>query len=324
MVIKTESTCFDIIGDIHGCADALKKLLEKLGYEHNGKSYAYSNSGSKDNESTKRQAVFVGDLIDRGDQIVETLAIVKAMVDCGEAYIVLGNHEFNALAYYTPITGGYLRPRNARSEKQIKDTLDQFSKQKELWQEYLAWFAQLPLFLNFEHFRVVHACWDQSYINGYLDTYGTHCLTAKALADCEHYQSAAGLAVERLTRGISLSLPQGESILGRDGFERKSFRVHFWADDPQTYNDVVFQPDPLPKALQHKALTGSEQRKLITYKRSEKPLFVGHYWLSGKPSLMTSNIACLDYSAVNGGKLVAYQFDAEQQLDAANFVEVDC
>lgn len=317
MVIKTDAAGFDIIGDVHGCADALKALLTKLGYECDDTCYSFQGE-------SKRQAVFVGDLIDRGSQIVETLAIVKAMVDAGHAYIVLGNHEFNALAYHTPIQGGYLRPRNTRSDKQIKDTLEQFSDCPSLWEEYLQWFSQLPLFLEFEGFRVVHACWDQSYINGYLQTYGTHCLTDKALADCEHYQSAAGLAVERLTRGISLALPKDKSIIGRDGFERKSFRVHFWADNPQNYQDVVFQPDPLPENLQHQELNNSEKRKLISYKSCEKPLFVGHYWLDGEPTLMAKNIACLDYSAVNSGKLVAYQFDMQQSLDAANFVAVDC
>jgi hypothetical protein len=64
---------FDTIGDVHGQADKLKRLLRVLGYEKIGGVY-----GSAD-----RKAVFVGDLIDRGPAIGETLEIVKAMVDAG-------------------------------------------------------------------------------------------------------------------------------------------------------------------------------------------------------------------------------------------------
>ncbi len=47
------------------------------------------------------------------------------------------------------------------------------------------------------------------------------------------------------------------------------------------------------------------------------PLFVGHYWRSGTPAPICPNIACLDYSAVMYGKLVAYRLDQETRLDPA-------
>jgi Calcineurin-like phosphoesterase len=58
---------FDIIGDIHGQVGKLERLFRVLGYEKIGGVY-----GSAD-----RKAVFVGDLIDRGPAIGETLEIVK-------------------------------------------------------------------------------------------------------------------------------------------------------------------------------------------------------------------------------------------------------
>ena len=85
-------TGYDIVGDVHGCADKLKGLLGELGYSsHNG---VYSYEGNDD-----RQAIFVGDLIDRGHQQIETLEIVRAMVKAGSAQVVMGNHEFNAISY---------------------------------------------------------------------------------------------------------------------------------------------------------------------------------------------------------------------------------
>ncbi|MBL0340920.1 MAG: metallophosphoesterase [Bacteroidetes bacterium] len=80
----------DFIGDIHGHADKLKALLTKLGYSNKKGSYSH----------LERKALFVGDYIDRGPKIRETLAIVKSMVDCGNAIALMGNHEYNALCFH--------------------------------------------------------------------------------------------------------------------------------------------------------------------------------------------------------------------------------
>ena len=61
----------DIIGDVHGHADQLVSLLHKLGYtERKG---VYSHPESK--------VLFVGDYIDRGPKVRETLQLVRAMVE---------------------------------------------------------------------------------------------------------------------------------------------------------------------------------------------------------------------------------------------------
>jgi hypothetical protein len=51
------------------------------------------------------------------------------------------------------------------------------------------------------------------------------------------------------------------------------------------------------------------------------PVFIGHYWMSGRPELQSPKVACVDYSAAKDGPLVAYRWNGEQDLDAANFVE---
>jgi protein phosphatase len=85
---------FDIIGDIHGCCDELEHLLEKLGYEiaetRNGRDLA---SGPVYTHPEKRRAVFLGDLIDRGPRILDTLRLVFNMVQAGSALCVMGNHD---------------------------------------------------------------------------------------------------------------------------------------------------------------------------------------------------------------------------------------
>ncbi len=46
-----------------------------------------------------------------------------------------------------------------------------------------------------------------------------------------------------------------------------------------------------------------------------KPIFVGHYWLTGTPALLSAKVACVDYSVAKGGKLVAYRWDSEPLLE---------
>ena len=50
-----------------------------------------------------------------------------------------------------------------------------------------------------------------------------------------------------------------------------------------------------------------------------KPVAVGHYWLTGVPTLFSNKVACVDYSVAKGGKLVAYSWDGEQELDNSKF-----
>ena len=83
---------YDIIGDIHGHADALKALLADMGYRDRAGAWRHP----------ARQAVFVGDFIDRGPSQLETVDIVRRMVDVGGALAVMGNHELNAIAWFLP------------------------------------------------------------------------------------------------------------------------------------------------------------------------------------------------------------------------------
>ena len=49
----------------------------------------------------------------------------------------------------------------------------------------------------------------------------------------------------------------------------------------------------------------------------------GYCWRSGRPAPIRDNLACLDYSAVLYGKLVAYRLDDETRIDPHKFVWVD-
>jgi len=107
---KQEHGPFDIIGDIHGCCDELEQLLAKLGYAKNEKNTYQHPDGHK--------VVFVGDLVDRGPRIPETVRVVKDMVDSGHAFCVPGNHDIKFMRA--------IRGKKVQITHGLGDSLDQF------------------------------------------------------------------------------------------------------------------------------------------------------------------------------------------------------
>lgn len=326
-VIQTETIeGYDIIGDVHGCARTLKALLNKLGYQEENGLYFYPG----------RRLVFVGDIVDRGPRIRPTISLIKNLVEADLAYCVLGNHEFNAVAYTTCLndaTGAdknatieelrYLRAHNSRNNRLIQETLIQYAPYPEEWRQVLEWFKTLPVLLELPGFRVVHACWDDESVTILREATGqknptlNHVLPFLVAGD-----RRVAHALDRAIRGTSLRYPDGRYALGRDGLKRDFFRTKFWAINPHIYQDVVFQPDPLPEFLVNRALSDDEKSRLLSYPADAPPVFFGHYWLQGRPRVQRANLACLDYSAVKFGRLCAYRFDGESVLNADKFVWV--
>ena len=86
--LKHEHGPFDIIGDVHGCFDELKTLLEKLGYIVDSDQVTPPEG---------RKALFVGDLVDRGPKIPQVLRLAMKMVKQGTAFCVPGNHDMKLM-----------------------------------------------------------------------------------------------------------------------------------------------------------------------------------------------------------------------------------
>ncbi|MEE3210321.1 MAG: metallophosphoesterase [Pseudomonadota bacterium] len=307
---------YDLIGDIHGCGLTLIDLLEQMGYSKRNGVYQHP----------KRKVVFLGDIVDRGPNIRLACHIVRDMVEAGHADIVMGNHEYNVVTYLSEAPAGmrqpFLRPHTPRNNFIVEQTLEQFANYPQEFNEMLDWFLTIPLFREYEHFRVVHACWDHQMIGEYLRRYGSNQITKEMLPESVQTDSFLYQFLDRMLRGTSLKLPDGRSMTAKDGMVRQFFRTKFWAGDPQRYNDVIFQPDPLPEDLQHALLSEDEKEQLLFYGPDEKPLFIGHYWMSGLPEPIVPNIACLDYSAVKYGRLVAYRMDTERHLQKGKFAWV--
>ena len=151
---QAASRGYDIIGDVHGCANTLARLLDQMGYRKVNGVYRHS----------RRQAIFIGDIIDRGPRIREALHLVRDMVEHGSARIVMGNHEYNALGYCTRARPGsgkkWLREHNARHDRLIMETLDQFEAYLHEWKGFSECIYTISLIIDGETLRAVHACWD--------------------------------------------------------------------------------------------------------------------------------------------------------------------
>jgi protein phosphatase len=89
---------FDLIGDIHGCCTELQELLNLLGYHVvETRTELSLNGGPIYAHPENRKCIFLGDLVDRGPRILDTLRLVHNMVTAEVAFCVVGNHDHKLL-----------------------------------------------------------------------------------------------------------------------------------------------------------------------------------------------------------------------------------
>lgn len=299
---------FDVIGDIHGHSSELKELLLALGYHPHGRGFRHSD----------RRVAFVGDFIDRGPGIGEVIEIVRSMIDAGDALAVMGNHEYNAIAFHTA------RPRKqdewfrAHSDKNLKQhqaTLQQLSSAQIA--DAVAWFKTLPTALDLGGIRVAHASWQPRDIERIQDSRSSlGGFTAEFLAAAEQSGSDLNKAIENILKGPELRLPQGHFITDKAGHERNTTRIKWYENGTgRTFRQHHLGSDIVPDvAIDPNDLTAYE-----VYPQDAVPVFVGHYWLTGTPVPLAKNVACTDYSVAKAGKLVAYRWYGEAVLHADQF-----
>lgn len=288
-------THYDLIGDIHGQADKLINLLQKLGYQQQTGVY----------QQAQHQVIFVGDLIDRGGQEKQVLTIVQAMIKAGHAQAVMGNHEFNAICYHTrDKQGKFLRSQNTNHTQQHQHFLNEYPYNSVETNEMINWFKTLPLFLEFDGFRVVHACWDENLIEQIkplLDK--NNCLKPEQyLLSCQK-DSFFYHAIEILLKGPELTLPNEGIFTDKVGTARHKVRVKWWMKKLLTYQQAAVGSKQSRKKL---ATTPLLKNNIPLYPADAVPVFFGHYWFLGVPKIASDNAICLDYSAATTGALVGY------------------
>ncbi|MDI1315137.1 metallophosphoesterase [Prosthecobacter sp.] len=300
---------YDLIGDIHGQHAKLLNLLTHLGYLPHDEGFRHPEG---------RKIVFLGDYIDRGPKIRETLLTVRAMVEAGDALAIMGNHEYNAVCYHTPDgKSGHLRQRRQMNVRQHAATKHQFAGRDAEWGDWIEWMKRLPMFLDLGGLRAVHACWDAR---------GLALINGRTIADDDflHVSADKGspefLAVENILKGPELALPDGHVFHDKEGTARHKVRVRWWDLPAAARISHLNMPEPfdIPGDAHPDDLRG-----IPDYGAGEPPVFVGHYWLPPERAHapLKHNIACLDFSAAFGDNpLVGYRWEGEHHLEAANFV----
>lgn len=307
---------YDIIGDIHGNSAKLHRLLFNLGYTKKRNSSGYTHP--------ERKVIFLGDFIDRGPQQLDTVLTAKAMIESGSALAVMGNHEYNAICYATPNPRhptDYLRSHLGNTGKknfqQHSAFLNEVQHDAVLHDELISFFKTLPLWLEISDIRVVHACWNtqkQKQLKPFLSS--NNCLTDAGIIESTKEGSTAFEATELLLKGLELPLPNGIQFQDADGHERRSVRVKWWDNTANDYASLALLPETITQTLPKDTIPN-----LDAYRYNESPLlFIGHYWLTGKPKPLSSNVICVDYSAGKGGDLVAYRHDIGQPFSNHNYV----
>ncbi len=215
---------YDFIGDIHGHADELERLLRRLDYRPDGDGYRHPS----------RKAFFVGDFIDRGPDSPKVLRIVRDMVERGFARAVMGNHEYNAILYNTPLAkgDGYLRPRSQKNRRQHDATVEQFNDHPAEYDEFISWFRTLPLYYEGADFRVVHACWNPISIGRLREELSDDRLPDPVPQELQALETPFAQAIDRVLKGPEFDLPHGQYFLDKDGNRRMALR-HKWWKDPE-------------------------------------------------------------------------------------------
>lgn len=148
LVARLPDGPLDVIGDVHGEFGALEELLyRRLGYERDG------------GHPQGRTAIFVGDLVDRGEDSRAVVTLVSDWLRHGRAACVLGNHELNLLLNKRRSGNEWFHgeEQSLRGGSGVipQRVLVGDAERREL----LALVSGLPLALERDDLRLVHACW---------------------------------------------------------------------------------------------------------------------------------------------------------------------
>lgn len=234
----------DIVGDVHGEIEALRSLLRHLGYSRHGE------------HPQGRRLVFLGDLCDRGPDSPAVIRFVRRLTEHDLAQCLLGNHEINLLRGSLKNGNGWFFAhdhdrkqgrfiRSAAASERQRDEINEF-------------FASLPLTLERDDLRLVHAAWLAKHLEVIAGHEGQH--DVESLYRHYEAQTEALVAVAGLKQAVAAEHRQfGELLLDAN------------ADMPllpalAAYDETYQMSNPV------RVLTSGVER------RTEKPFFASGKW----------------------------------------------
>lgn len=261
----------DVIGDVHGEHDALESLLDRLGYDAVGR------------HPRGRRLVFVGDLCDRGPDSPAVVQRVRELVATGRAQAILGNHEFNLLR----------GERRAGNHWYFGETCDPAHPEfgscvplvPELREDVRAFLDTLPLALERDDLRVVHAAWDADAVARCRD------LTCAALDAYRGFELELEMAEEgqRLKAGYEEALGRlGPRLASADDFPGPQPAIGAYDEYYQTRNPLRVMTSGLERAIHAPFHAAGKWRfvERVVWWRSyaDVPVLFGHYWRWWNPA----------------------------------------
>lgn len=287
----------DIIGDVHGELDALKELLQTLGYDEYG------------NHPNNRKLVFVGDLVDRGPDSVGVVLLVRLMVALGNAQCVLGNHELNILlGLQREGNGWFFGSPHDDDKKPFNYVYASESERKEI----ILFFQTLPIALVSDRLRIVHACWDENAIKAIESEYtNVEDLFNRYEKQTDDYINSKGLKKSYIAESKKYS----RALTNRN--EKPPFLPHIanYEICAKIYNHIKTITSGPEKIVDEPYFAGGKWRMLDrdawwdSYE-DDIPVIIGHYWRTMTPQSFglfqtikptewfgkRNNVFCIDYS----------------------------
>nr|WP_321410316.1 metallophosphoesterase [uncultured Carboxylicivirga sp.] len=303
---------YDIIGDVHGHYTELQMLFKRMGY-------------SKENgywQHPERKAVFVGDFINRGSDSRKVIQTIRSMINNDSGYAILGNHEINAITYFTKRSDGRpIRTPGNSNRKLLDNFFIEYKNNYDDLQKDIKWLRTLPLFLDLGEIRIVHAYWNDKHIEKVSKMYENGRLRKKHLKDAVKKESTLYTPFLETIKGIEINLPKDLIIKDSNNITRTNFRVKWWIEPHgHTFDSLSYgNRFSLPKYTIPNELISSYD----IYPEDAPMVFVGHYCVGRGVMIPQKNICCVDACVANGGRLAAYRYSGEKRMDKNRFVFVD-
>lgn len=299
----SQYTGFDIIGDVHGYYDKLEGLLLKLGYHKLNDGFVHDH----------RLPIFVGDLIDRGPKQLQTVNTVRYMVEHKQALCIMGNHEFNAISYFTKdIDGKPLRALSTIHKDPHYSFLETVGDNSATHKNIIQWFKSLPIYLKLDKLCIVHACYDEQALK-ILQTQGlsdNNCLNDNLIYQANIKGTDIHKAIEVICKGPELNLPDNKFFIDKDGKKRNEVRIKWWLTQASSFKELAIIPNSNSNDFANININYTRAKYL-----DELQICIGHYWLNASNGIakLSDNVICTDYSVAANGPLVAYRYYFEDK-----------
>jgi len=109
-----------------------------------------------------------------------------------------------------------------------------------LHRQCIEWFKTLPLYLDLDGLRVVHACWHTPSLQALAaHTDDQHRILPQAWPALTRKGTEAYDALETVLKGLEIALPSGYGFTDKDGTARHQIRTQWWDLDGVTYRQLA-------------------------------------------------------------------------------------